>query len=292
MVDTPNITAHAAGKSGSGIAQSSREPALIIAFEGLMVFHPDPGGQYLEVGIIPAPEHEFRIELLSKSPEGVSTSTISLEQFLSSNQDTLSLQFPTPTKGITFHKNGPFDRKSVTNDQRDIRWLIDLESSEFYGRKLTVANNQLAVVLRVNGGEFYTKTTTLPLVRRKGDGTFYYFGRAAQEIATDVFLQDGDMVLRSETSGTEILRLKNRPDTTYEMAIKNLPLPHEDMATNSNHFGNYYRVFPMPRSEWYEFRVDGLQKQLASQFSRVAFTSPNTYEAPCMGAGYGGAGGP
>src|SRR6266446_7009751 len=148
----------------------SRQPSLTIVFRGLMVFHPDRADQYFEVGILPAPEHEFRMQLIEKSLDGVSSFLVPLGQYMSDKPDVWSLDFPSSTKGVTFYKGGSFDRKGGTGD-----------------------NRELVMMLHVNGGEFYTKTTTLPLTRRKGDGTFEYFGRIAQEIATDVFLEDGDM---------------------------------------------------------------------------------------------------
>jgi hypothetical protein len=274
------------------VAHRSRGPSLTIVFRGLMVFHPDAARQYFEVGILRAPEHEFRMQVLEKSPEGVSSFSVPLEQFLTAKSDVWSLEFPSSTKGVSFYKGGSFDRRSGTGDKRDFRWLIDLESSELYGRKLSIDNNQLAIMLRVNGGEFYTKTTTFPLTRRKGDGTFEYFGRVAQEIATDVFLEEGDMVLRSETSREEIFRLKETPDTTYEIVIENLPLQHHYMPTNFNHFQYYYRVFPMPRTEWYEFEVASREKPSGLNFLKAGFSVPGTDRAPCMGAGYGQGSGP
>ena len=49
---------------------------VTIVFRGLQVFHPDPARQYLEAGILRAPKHRFRIEVLEKSSAGVSSFTV------------------------------------------------------------------------------------------------------------------------------------------------------------------------------------------------------------------------
>jgi hypothetical protein len=272
------------------LALRSRGPSLTIVFRGLMTFHRDPAGQFFEVGIVSAPMHEFRMQVLEKTSESVSSSWVPISQYVTAKHDLWLLEFPNSTKGVSFYKGGPFERRRGIGDKRDYRWLIDLEGSEFYGRKVSIEHNQLAPMLHINSGEFYTKTTTLPLTRRKGNGTFEEFGRAAQEIATDVFLEDGDMVLRSEK--TEIFRLKEKPDTVYEIVIENLPVQHDYTSTNSNHFQFYYRVFPMQPVEWYEFRVASRAKVLGLNFFRAGWSVPSTDAAPCMGAGYGGDGGP
>jgi len=260
-----------------------------------MAFHPDPAGQYFEAGILPAPDHELRMQVLEKSLDGVSNSVVPLGQYANLKSDIWLLEFPSKSKGVSFYQSGSFDRKSGVGNSRDFRWLIDLEGADFYNRKLQPNTSQLGVSFHIHSGEFYTKTMTLPLMRRRGDGTFEFFGRAAQEIAIDVFLEDGDMILRSEQSGTEMFRLKEKPDTTYEVVIENVPASQDHMAMSVNHFQYYYRLFPMARTDWYEFKVADRGTSLATSdvtkptFTLASYLSPMPIsdEAPCMGVGYG-----
>ena len=99
-------------------------------------------------------------------------------------------------QGVTYYKKGAFDRKADVGDARDFRWAVDVESREFYNQRLTTKQNQLGPVVRVSSGEFYTKTRTLPLMRNRGDRTFEYFGKAADEIAVDLSVNAGDIYLR------------------------------------------------------------------------------------------------
>src|SRR5215216_1073466 len=198
---------------------SSRGPSLTVIFRGLMALRQDHEEHTLAVGILLAPEHEFTMQVLEKSAQGVSTYSIPMNQLMGSKGDIWLVEVPAQRNGVSYYQNGVFDRKQGLGDIRDFRWLIDLEGKEFYGRKLAIDQQHMGVEVKFSNGEFYTKTTTRPLQRKMGAKTFEYFGRAAQEIATDVFLEDGDFVLTSQASGTEILRLKQKPDTTYELVF-------------------------------------------------------------------------
>ena len=144
--------------------------------------------------------------------------------------------------------------------------------------------------MHVRSGEFYTNKRTPVLTRKKGDSAFQNFGRAAQEIATNVSLDDGDMVLRSEKTGTEILRLKQKPETTYEVVIENAFIGHQHMTLSVNHFQYYYQLLAVPRAEWFEFRPASRTTSLTAVDSpRASFALTNyilTDEAPCMPAGW------
>ena len=296
LVVSDGIETHAARTTNlktSGL--SSRGPSLTIIFRGLMAFRQDREEQTLAVGILPAPEHEFTVQVLEKSPQGISTYSIPMNQLMGSKTDTLLVEVPAQRNGVTYYENGPFDRKKGVGDIRDFRWLIDLEGKEFYGHRLATNQQHMAVEVKFSSGEFYTKTTTRPLQRKLGDNTFEYFGRVAQEIATDVFLEAGDFVLTSQATGKEILRLQEKPDTTYELLFENAPPPTHHVPMGANHFQYYYGFFPMPKSQWYELRVVPsafAQTDLRSRnLNLVEFAhAPSSNDSPCGGAGYGGGG--
>jgi len=253
---------------------SSRGPSLTIIFRGLMALHQDQKEHSLAVAILRAPEHEFTVQVLEKSPQGISTYSIPMNQLMGSRNDTWLVEVPAQRNGVSYYQNGVFDRQKGLGDVRDFRWLIDLEGKEFYGRRLATDRRHMGVEVKFSAGEFYTKTTTRPLQRKLGAETFAYFGRVAQEIATDVFLEEGDFVLTSQATGKEILRLQQKPDTTYELVFDNNPPPMQHPAMGANHFQYYYGFFPLPKSQWYEFRV----VPPALEFAH----SPRLDEIPCM----------
>jgi hypothetical protein len=296
LVVSDGIRTHAARTTNVKTSKlSSRGPSLTIIFRGLMAFRRDHEEQTLAMGILPAPEHEFTVQVLEKSPQGISTYSIPMNQLMGSKSDTWLVEIPAQRSGVSYYQNGVFDRKKGLGDIRDFRWLIDLEGKEFYGRTLAIDRRHMGVEVKFSSGEFYTKTTTRPLQRKLGGNTFEYFGRVAQEIATDVFLEDGDFVLTSQASGAEIFRLKEKPDTTYELVFENAPPPTQHPAMRADHFQYYYGFFPLPKSQWYEFRVvppalsqTGLKGR---NLNLMEFAHPpSSNEAPCGGAGYGGGG--
>jgi hypothetical protein len=229
---------------------------VTIVFRGLQVFHPDPARQYVEAGILRAPEHKLRIEVREKSSAGVSSFTVPSETLRGAENDVWSFEFKhSANRGINFYQNGAFDRKAGIGDERDFRWAVDIEGKEFYNQELITKQNQLGPILLVTGGEFYTRTRTRPLLRNKGNGTFEYFGSAADEIAADLLVDAGDdVVLRSANSGKEILRLKDVPGTTYEIVVENQFIG-DAHARSAGHFEYYYRLITKPRDEWYDFKV-------------------------------------
>ena len=260
---------------------NASKPTVTIVFRGLMVFHSDPAGKYFEAGMLPAPEHRFRIEVRETSASGVSSFSVPVES--SKNHDVWTFELPNSIqRGVNLFKNGAFDRKAGIGDERDFRWAVDVEGKEFYNRQLSTKQNQLGPVMRLTSGEFYTKTRTRPLLRNKGNGTFEYFGRAADEIAADLFVGAGDVVLRSANTGKEILRLKDKPGTTYEIVVENEFLT-DTHAVNLGHFGYYYSLITKPRDEWYDFKA----ADLSSHRHLHHYVPPTTDEIPCMPWGFG-----
>ncbi len=157
-----------------------------------------------------------------------------------------------------------------------------MNRSTLTNQQLTTKQNQLGPVLRLTSGEFYTKAKTPPLLRNRGNGTYEYFGSGADAVAGDLFAGAGDVVLRSMNSGKEILRLNDKPGTTYEIVVENQPLT-EAHADSVGHFSYYYRLFPKPRNEWYDFKVvDDAVFSTNTHFNHTNIVSPGSTRAPCM----------
>jgi len=259
------------GRTERGAKIGNPRARVTLVFRGLQVFHPDPAAQYVEAGILRAPQHKLRIDVLEKSSAGVSRFTVPSESLGGAENDVWSFEFASSNRGVSLYQHGAFDRKAGIGDERDLRWAVDLEGKEFYDQELTTKQNQLGPILRVSSGEFYTRTRTRPLLRNKGNGTFEYFGSAADEIAADLFVE-GDVVLRSANSGKEILRLRNTPGSSYEIVVENefIADAHDRGA---GHFEYYYRLITKPQDEWYDFKV-------ARQTSASANSHFNHYAGP------------
>ena len=81
---------------------SARGPSLTIIFRGLMALRQDREEQTLAVGILRAPEHEFTIQVLEKSPQGISTYSIPMNQLRGGKSDTWLVEAPAQSNGVTY----------------------------------------------------------------------------------------------------------------------------------------------------------------------------------------------
>src|SRR6185503_11042441 len=83
------IKTHAArttNPKASGLGSGG--PSLTIIFRGLMAFRRDHEEQTFAVGILPAPGHEFTVQVLEKSPQGISAYSIPMNELMGSKSDT------------------------------------------------------------------------------------------------------------------------------------------------------------------------------------------------------------
>ena len=129
LVVSDGIKTHAARTTN--LKTPSRGPSLTVVFRGLMAFRRDHEEQTFAVGILPAPEHEFTMQVLEKSPQGISTYSIPMNQLMGAKGDTWLVEAPAQRNGVSYYQNGTFDRKKGIGDSRDFRWLIDVEGKEF-----------------------------------------------------------------------------------------------------------------------------------------------------------------
>lgn len=264
-------------------ATPTHQATAKVVFRGLMAFQPDAGRQYLDVGILYAPQHEFRIQVKETSDVGGSVVFIPVPPASTPRSVWTLVSANSNAGGISFYQTGAFDRAADLGHERDTRWLIDLEGAEFHKRQLTLTNDQLRLVLRVSAGDFYTNKRTAALMRRKGDGRFQYFGRVTEELATDISLVEGDLVIRLE-NGAELLRLKHNPGIAYEITIENAFTGDHHTASRVNHFAYYYGLLTEPITDKFEFRtVKGTDFRAARLMSAkyASVPLPMTDEAPC-----------
>src|SRR2546423_3419656 len=121
----------------------SQSEILKLVFRGLMVFHKttetinDADGNKksidcFEIGILPASGHFLRINTLRNEKRvGVF--------FLDPADTAWRLDLPNPKGVTTFKDDNEFSRLNLPiSPDRDFRWIVDLESKEFYGEDLTV----------------------------------------------------------------------------------------------------------------------------------------------------------
>jgi hypothetical protein len=246
-------------------------PTIRVIFRGLMIFHFDTEKLLYEVGVLRAPNHQLRIHVEKRSPSGTSEILVPVEELGSLDKRIWTLELTNPgTQGISTYQNGAFNRKKGIGDDRDFRWTVDLEGEEFYNNALSIKTALLGPIIRIPSGMFYTMTKTEPLLRKQGDHAFQEFGSIAEDIAADIWLDNGEAILKADS--TEIVRLKRQPHTTYDVIIENTPSSHQHLSSNVDHFDYYYDLIDNQPGGRFGFAASKLRSSLRMMRSAGVYT--------------------
>ena len=255
----------------------SEVSTLTIVFRGLMIFHKDEENDRMEIGILRVHGHIPRVLTIKN---GVLAAVRVFEEE-DLKQPFWELEVTNPVGlGVSTYTNGSvkFERKTHKDD-RDFRWIMDLEARDFYNRDLTkeMNTNKLMPVLHVPHGEFYTRLKSPLLLRKEGPGEFEPFGCVAAVTGCDIPFDGGGAELKV-AGGSTLFTFKNEPNTIYE--ITNTPPdvvpppeqdgrhvggPHteatpatqrktEGKDSPPDHFQHYYDLFPVIPSPRFEFQ--------------------------------------
>lgn len=259
---------------------------LTIVFRGLTVFRKNREESQMEIGILTDDGHVPRISTIQN---GVLSKVFDLRRIPAfDNKDSFNwrIQIDGLEPNASIYTNGSIGFNRQTHpDDRDFRWIADLESSEFYGRDLTAEldTSLLFPIVQVPYGEFYTRLKTVHLKRTRGTNPTEDFGCLGGVTGCDIELPvDATAKLIAVDDGSEIFRFKNAPNTIYEFA--NSP-PDVDVhmgmvmaGHQPDHFQHYYDLFRDPNVE------------------RFVFSEPNPAPSPdpalCGGANLGDRQGP
>lgn len=233
------------------------ESTLTIAFRGLLVFHrmEQKGESWFEIGFLfgeDIPHHHPRINIYRNS---VLDRIFYLEEHIDPDYPLWRLVVDNPIGGgVSTYTPGPFNRKMYP-DEKDFRWIMDIESEEFYNEDLTRKLNtrRLLPILRVPHGVFYTRLKSVDLKRFKDGSEEKAFGCAAAVIGCDIPLLGGGARLMEEDrhNPTPIFRFRPEPNVVYEFA--NTPpdgvppdrmLPHDVGHEQTTHGGAQHDKTP------------------------------------------------
>jgi hypothetical protein len=248
---------------------------LTIVFRGLLVFHKNAEKNQMEIGILPDEAHILRISTIKN---GVLAAVADLRKAPPMDDPSHPI-WRLEVDGLTepnasVYTNGSLGFNRLTHsDERDFRWITDLEGREFYDRVLTseLVSEMLFPVLHIPYGEFYTRLKTPNLRRKKGTGDFGEFGCTAGVSACDISIEKGGAATLVADDGTEVFTFKSEPNTIYEFANSPPDIavhPETDSATpaaeipvvehehpSKDHFQHYYALFKDPKVERFEFEV-------------------------------------
>lgn len=226
-----------------------------------MVFRANAETDNMEVGILRAESHIPRI-LTIKNSILYSVDLIPTELLDSGKPWELKAIEPAQPSVRTYtNGDSKFDRKTH-GDDKDFRWIMDLEGTEFYGRDLSaeMATKKLMPIINVPQGEFYTRLKSPRLSRWTTPEEVTEFGAVAAAIGCDI-QSKGDRV-DLNLDGEPIFTFSNEPNTIYEISntppdvnssIGSVAVHHHGSGGHGGsvvtsgpggHFQHYYDLFP------------------------------------------------
>lgn len=191
---------------------------LTIVFRGLLIFRHHREAGRMEIGLLRAADHFPRILTIKNSV--MFAVDLIPPAFLDDAQSPVwELVADDPARpGVDIY-TGPsesFDRKT-NEDERDFRWIMDLEGQDFYKRDLSeeVQTSKLMPLIHVPQGQFYTRLKSPFLLRQEGDGGLEDFGAVAAVVGCDIEVNGGGAELRI-AGGPTVFTFRNEPNTIYE----------------------------------------------------------------------------
>ena len=161
----------------------------------------------------------------------------------------------------TFETDEPFDRRTHTND-RDFRWITDLEADDFHNRLLThdINTRQLLMVLYVRNGQFYTRVKSPPLKRTTPDGEPLFYGSNAAVVGCDIEIEEGGSVklVAGGRTGVEVFEFAPDANTVYEISNGPPDVPREEPVPFDapGHFHMYYEMLFNPPFEPFDLAME------------------------------------
>jgi hypothetical protein len=241
------------------------EPTIRFLFHGLMVFFFD-GKIKAEVGIHNHThatsghphKHNLSINIWTRvlgtcPPEPVSIPI--------GNPSTLSkdIEFVAPSSrlldGTYVFLTDDFDRTQSISDERDWRWILDLERDIYPDKKLTKHRNRFKPGLNMNRGLFYTFHRTRSSFKKapaSGTSSPSSLGHVAHVVGANIYLdpfQTATLSIKRETYS-----FLAAPGLTYQIDIDNSCTdcrfnPNGGTKEERNDFYLYYDLFDVPTGE-------------------------------------------
>lgn len=231
---------------------------LTIVFRGLMIFHEDKTNNLMEIGILREPGHVPRIITIKN---GVHADVYDLRERPELDDESSRswrIEVTNPAqKGISTYTDGQmFDRKTHPND-RDFRWIMDFEGSDFYDKDLTaqVDARKLMPVLQVPVGQFYTRLKSPSLNRSEDGGELREFGAIAGVTGCDIVLEGGTAEL-SAVGGGSIFQFKSEGESLENTIFEITNTPPDVPAvfgTGSGHGGHGGHTGASPHQDHFQF---------------------------------------
>ena len=258
-----------------------------IVFRGLMVLHKH--ARTMEIGFVDAlydetanHEHdhngnaanhanhlESHIPRILTTKNGVLSSIFDLRnrpELGTVRNWSLEVTNPTPpASGVGLRQVGSFNRRdTLFGDEKDFRWITDMEAGDLHGRDLSLEINtrQFLFVLYVPQGEFYTQLRSpVQRRRRRSSSLIEDYGPIAAAVGCEINLNPGGGVklMAGGPTGSTVFNFDHDEGTVYEISNGPPDVPAEEPIPLDapNHFHMYYdKLFKNSRLDRFDLLTD------------------------------------
>jgi hypothetical protein len=261
--------------------------STIITFTGLLVFRPDPNTGQFDVGVLRARDahepHFLQIEITPDPGQGPIPQQ-DLERIIQNGNDRWELVVDGGSNlGIQARINKPADRHNANQNPTDFGWIINLENNEFHGKPLERTLKALQPVIRLTQGQLFTSCKTDSIVTIQGAFARdfgFILGGIGLKIDTSAGQQPVLKFKDKQGNETEIFRLPQTDQVSYQVSILNTPPPH--VPIKEGHFHLFYdRLFKgVAADERYDLKLLDPPKQPDDRCpvpTEVDFFNPNPF---------------
>ena len=211
-----------------------------ISFTGLLLFRVvkeagEAGKKRCEVKVLECDRHKLDlvVEKITLNAGGVALSSRVVEHGLDLTRDIqIEVEAP-PVPEIRLHKSdaGAFDRVNSQDDE-DLRWLLDFESIELNSGPITLAPaagvaspRAFQPTISIDQCTLYTKLKSdLPVAREEigNPAPAVFLGKVASTIGADLTCGNGSKIVLSNVGpNANPLSLPQEPNVQYRIVIEN-----------------------------------------------------------------------
>src|ERR1700738_146448 len=199
----------------------------------------------------------------------------------------MDLRINNKTSDARFFQGSTFNRSTYQGDDKDFRWLLDLEKPPCNNGKVHRKQDKFNTKLKVGHGVFYTyKHTGSTFLYDDGSGDYPKLGYVPKAIATDIELA-ADECVSFKINGKRILPDSFCYGTKYEIFFLN----ECDITCSDSDFYLVFDAIENPKR--FNLKLETANDN--GPTTGLCLTIPSIHklndEAPCMGGGFGGGGG-
>lgn len=159
-----------------------------------------------------------------------------------------TLEVPNIIPAVSYFQPNGFNRQEDQGDEKDFRWIVDLESSEFYNQELVKVTDVIMPRFHIKIGTFYTLYKSKSKYKRVANGrdNGLEIGRIAYYMGANIYLDADhpailtiDKEIRLDPSKQYIIGITNNCEE------RNYFANNEESRTDTD-FVEYYKTFQLP----------------------------------------------